>query len=429
MLKYLDGHRDVDLDALRDIDLDAIGSRTTMKQELFMEGLDRLSLQTAAINGLLAFDVPAAKDLYLRMPPLVVERLGCEDALVPSAFSYYQLLEKIIQSGFSPEERRAGRHVALLADQVRAMTSPVQLPRMARLLRAVSLTPDELGFLIAQYADVMAHMDADDRSFSASLQEVVKEVTGLISFAASQKVATPPLAAAYRAYLRNGLKGERCAVIPGQHALERWLLPSETSDPELTTPAGDQEPAKTSGKLNFDPLSDSAAAKDFKRSVLELLGMLEKTDAANDSVAGSRDPDEGKKQREAQFDRLVQFIDDMQAAPGEDDERYLLRKGQAFAFAILVLPPGPRSEKLMLRYVDFLNSVANSSSLLAWLPALRGLLVDSPSFEPESKKRMLNLLVQSASPALRLYARLQLMSPPQASRREPGKDNKAAPER
>ena len=72
MLKYLDGHRDVDLDALRDIDLDAIGSRTTMKQELFMEGLDRLSLQTAAINGLLAFDVPAAKDLYLRMPPLVV---------------------------------------------------------------------------------------------------------------------------------------------------------------------------------------------------------------------------------------------------------------------------------------------------------------------------------------------------------------------
>jgi hypothetical protein len=418
-------------DGRRDVDLDAIGSRTFMQRDLFRVGIDRLSLQTAAINGLLTFDVPAAKDLYLRMPPLVVERLGCEDALVPSPGAYYTMLEKIIQSGFSPEERRAGRHVALLADQIRAMTSQVQLARMSKLLRSVSLTPDELGFLIAQYTDVLAHMGADDRSFSASLADLVKEVPGLVSFAASQGIPSSPLAAAYRDYLRKGFKGERCPVIAGQHALELYLVPSEIRDPDgdQPSPVGDQEPGKTSGKLNFDPLSDSAATKDFMRSVLELAGLLETTETARDSSAGNRDPDEGKKQREAQFDRLVQYLDDMQALPGEDDEHYLLRKGHAFSWTIATLPPGPQSKKLIGRYVDFLNSAANSPSLLAWLPPLGALLEDPHFARTESKKRMLNMLTGSGAPALGLYARLQLMSENQASPHEPGKDSKPAPER
>src|SRR5260370_5069087 len=198
-------------DGHRHSDLEAIGSRTSMQREIFREKMDRLSLQTAAIAGVFTFDVPTAKDLYLRMPPLEVERLSCDDALIPEPGAYYELLGKIVRSGFSPEERRAQRHVELLYEKIRAMTSPLELEPMSAVLRTASLTPGDLSFLIAQYSYILANMDPDDRSFSASFVRVAGEIYSLIDFVRSQKISPGPLVAAYRTYLINGLTGERCA--------------------------------------------------------------------------------------------------------------------------------------------------------------------------------------------------------------------------
>jgi hypothetical protein len=414
---------------IHDVDFEKfLGSRTLIQSEMSREKVDRLSLQAAAINALLAFDVSAAKELYLRMPPLAVERLSCDDALVPDPSQYYELLGKIVQSGFSPEERRAGRHVVFLRDQIQAMTSPMQLEPMSRLLRSASLTREDYGSLIAQYTDVLDHMDADDRSFTVSLAGFEDEMLNLVKFAVPRKTVCGPLVAAYRSYLSKGFTGERCTFIPGQDFGQRLairhfnaIFGNDHSGSAALAPllTDDLRPAKVLGDTKFEPLDDSPEAQDFVRTIAKL---TEEQNTRDDS-------DEGKKQQEEQFDRLVRFLDDMQALPGEDDEHYLLRKGEAFSFTLSTLPPGPKSKKLIGPYVDFLNSAANSSSLLTWLPALRGLLVDSPSFEPESKKRMLNVLAQSGSPALKLYARLQLMSENHAPPREPEKDNKLAPER
>src|SRR5260370_22297382 len=145
------------------------------------------------------------------MAPLEVERLSCDDALIPEPGAYYELLGKIVRSGFSPEERRAQRHVELLYEKIRAMTSRLELEPMSAVLRTAWLTPGDLSFLIAQYSYILANMDPDDRSFSASFVRVAGEIYSLIDFVRSQKISPGPLVAAYRTYLINGLTGERSA--------------------------------------------------------------------------------------------------------------------------------------------------------------------------------------------------------------------------
>src|SRR5260370_26796718 len=178
------------------------------------------------------------------------------------------------------------------------MTSPLELEPMSAVLRTASLTPGDLSFLIAQYSYILANMDPDDRSFSASFVRVAGEIYSLIDFVRSQKISPGPLVAAYRTYLINGLTGERSAYTV-ENSVEVDLMRrlteeiSNEANASLAPLPMDLKPARILGKPNFEllPLSNSLSAKDFVRSVVELAGLMRTVSAETPDTSHASDED------------------------------------------------------------------------------------------------------------------------------------------
>ena len=174
-------------------------------------GFARHALEVRATRALLKLDPRRGTQAFLRMQPPQFPFLQCKDALNWRPGEYYDLVREVFEKGFTTDEKRDGKHVAMLEDQVRALTSPFQLYPLTRLLVNASLEERQFKRLVAVYGTALKTLAPDDRSFTSGTgHDFTQAIYDLIARCRRSGLSSTPLLDAYRTYLERGLTGKRC---------------------------------------------------------------------------------------------------------------------------------------------------------------------------------------------------------------------------
>jgi len=381
--------------------LSVIGTRAQLQESLQEEELDRLSLESGAVAGMLKIDPGTAKELFLRMPSPSPNRPSCADLFVEDPSPYYDLLGEIVRVAFSDQEKKEGKHVELLSTKIQEMNSALELGPMSNVLRSIPLSMDERSFLTSELATTFGNIDLDDRSFSSSLLQTDERVHSLIPVSGSLGGTTGALAAAYRSYLARGFSEARCADTVQNDGNTKKIV--DRFNDEFAKDGDSRLRRFEIADLKPERVLSEPEITRFTPSVDELIQKIFDM-ILPDNEDGEADR---KSVRAAKLDDILRMFEEMEPAVGEDQDSYLMRKGLAFTGVIGSIPPCPERDKLLSRYVDFLNSAADSSEdLVVWIGPLR-VLLDAVDADHAAKRSLLESLRHSPQAAVSFYARLE----------------------
>ena len=174
------------------------------------QDLDAMSLRLRAIEALLPLDAQKARDLFLQTPPPKTPRLKCDDFLIYDVGRFYDTLGSIARQSFTAQEIQAGEPFRLLERFAGAITSPVQVAPVARMLAAASVKDADFRALVNSFAEALGKISGDDRSFAYSMT-AGKQILALVEESKRRQLSPLPLLEAYRLYLVNNLSAARCA--------------------------------------------------------------------------------------------------------------------------------------------------------------------------------------------------------------------------
>lgn len=139
--------------------------------------LDVVSLQSRAAMDMLAVDKAKARELFLGIVRPALPALNCDDPLVYDVSDYYQTLGAILNGTFTAGERAKEEHVNFLLDYVGQAAAPAQLAPLARAIKSAAVTPEQREILWNRFNGLLESMTPDDRSFSAALPDISREMT------------------------------------------------------------------------------------------------------------------------------------------------------------------------------------------------------------------------------------------------------------
>lgn len=174
-------------------------------------GLAGHALEVRAARGLLKLDPRRGTQTFLRMQTPRFPPLQCKDSLNWRPGEYYDLVREVFEQGFTANEKRDGKHVAMLEDQMRALITPFQLDPLTRLLVNARVEDVHYQRLVAVYATALKTLAPDDRSFtSGSRHGFTQAIYDLMARCRRSNLSPVSVLDAYRTYLERGLSGKRC---------------------------------------------------------------------------------------------------------------------------------------------------------------------------------------------------------------------------
>ncbi len=174
----------------------------------FSLGYDTLSLRARALSALLRVDVKKARQLFPQFGrPTAVST--CADDLVADLAPWYRAAGDYLQMALTAKEREAEEPVRFILGVVSALQSAPELEAVHYLLERVQLGPSQQSLIAAAYAARLDSIAVDDRSFSATLEQVAFTVASMAS--ANPGGPIDELRRGVRSYLVHHLSGKRCA--------------------------------------------------------------------------------------------------------------------------------------------------------------------------------------------------------------------------
>jgi hypothetical protein len=375
----------------------------------FDQRLDRLTLQSRAVKEMMKLDRPKGLEMFQSIIFPALDPRSCRDALIDDVSEYYETLTLVVNSAFSPADRRSGSHLKLLSSAIAGMTSPVQVGPLAKALYSVSLDDGEIGFLAASFAGALERLPSDDRSLSATLSSTATEVGELIQRLKAGAAMPNTVSSAYRQWLVRGYKGKRCSDNLGEHDP---LNPSiETFNKVLASDADPNLAPIRTAEMERGPLGDPADTgpffedSEFVRAFqqfTELLvgpgnGLLHErlSDSEKDSIPWR-----------VQFDDFLRRVDESTPAAGEPEDLYFYRTAALLTALAGSAPPGADWEKAIRHLVQFLDtSNMRQESILGWYAQLQRTATAVRELRSvEQYGTFLGLLELSGDPVLDVFA-------------------------
>lgn len=346
-----------------------------------------------------------AREMFSEMQKPGVRRLECADAYVDDVAAYYRTAGSIVQAAFSPEERKHEEEITFVATLLNAIASPVQIGPAAQLIASLSLSPQQLRFLLAAFSESLVRLQGDDRSFAGSLNITDQEMQTLLE-AAKIRGQDGPLLASYRQYLLQNFNGPRCAESVEQPWLQQLTsnvidnLNRRVAGTDVPAIApGDIKPASIGGRASIETTFGDEQGKHFQNSFNTLM-----------FGADSRSLTEAQKNTmewKRQYAEFVGEIDGIKPLPGEAEIHFFERKGGALAGALAVVPAGPERDGVLSRYVAFLRqSNVQAESPVDWHAQVESLASLTRSLNLAEYEKMLEVFEQSGHPVLNLYVKL-----------------------
>lgn len=138
--------------------------------------LDALSLQSRAVRDMLPIDSAKARELFQEIPRPALPPLTCYDPLFYDVSDFYQTLGAVVQSAFTPQERKKEEDLNFLLDYMGQVSSPAQLAPVARLIKSASVSSQQRDILWTKFYGLLESMQPDGRSFSAALDDIKSEI-------------------------------------------------------------------------------------------------------------------------------------------------------------------------------------------------------------------------------------------------------------
>ena len=370
--------------------------------------LDALSLQSRAVEAMLALDKKAAREMFAQMLRTPFERLSCEATLVPDTAPYHEVSTRIVQDTFSGDERTKGRHAEFVVGLIDRISSHVELGPAAQTIAAMEWTPGQFEIVAGAFLSKLQSLSPDDRSFVSGVRNLDQAI-GQLVFRARQNQAHPErIAEAYRSYLVANLAAPRCADNMGVRAsavagdvdvfgdaIRGELAPlsaSETRSKKIEAAAKlehywESESAKSvfeqcmklrSG-ADGQTLSEAArSTREWKRELADFLGVLE-----NWSVGDEKSEADYYHQRAIVYEALLELT-----------------------------PPGEQRNRVLNGYINFMvSSNLQQQSPVEWYWHAHSTLHRIRPTQPAEGRRILEAFAASGSLILTLEAMLDRLAP------------------
>ena len=356
--------------------------RRVVKQILAHQGLDRLTLQTAAIEAMLPLDPIGARAAFDRISYPDPGTLGCAAGLVPDVSSYFSAAGSIAARAFTPEQKKRHEDVEFLRGVILRVTSPVQIGPAAKL---AARNKADLSPALAQR---LTAISGDDRAFSHSLLRDTALVLDL------------DIPHAWRAYLVSNLSGPRCSesvdekhhfVADQAAVLQSFRL--RAANVQGVAPIEPEEvvPGRIEGGVADEPVERSAADQSY---------FLEWVALANDQ--------QNTEDATAKIDAIVNRIEDLKPVDGEDSLELTWRKCGSLGGLLTVLKPGPNYDRVMGRYLTLLRvSELPPERLPEWYSLLQTVIHLGKG--ETGDRTVVQAMEQTGHPLLALVARLERM--------------------
>jgi hypothetical protein len=385
----------------------------------FQLDLDRLSLESRAVNEVSRLDPARALIMFEEMRLPTLSPLGCEESLAYDPSVYYRTLENVARNSFTSKQRANGRRLAWLDAYLSNLQSHSQVAPVARLLAESDLSAAELEETTTRFASSLQQLGGDERSLAAATVDsgesnLLGAMAHLVATLRAKKVPAAPLVAALREYLVSNFRtvscGEAIADKPG-----RSIPPaiSEFNDSfraalqeSQLSPILDEEikGAKISGKAVYYPLWQTEESKHLLEGV-QRLRFGERVD--NPLTQAERSTSEWSTQ-------ATEFITHLNSWNGNDEpesdffhEKCILYQ----TFIELITTPQDRSNALSAFLAFMEQNSFQQASRIEWFWHAKSLLAGYRA--PDYHQQVLRTFLSSRDTILSLYARVEIYAPSQ----------------
>src|SRR5262249_27903637 len=255
---------------------------------------------------------------------------------------YYAVLTGVINNVYSPKERQREEHLLSAQLAIHAITSPVEVGPVAKMIGALRLARAEAELLVTKFAAVLEKISDDDRAFTSSLYETDAAMQALLKNSAE---ASEALAGAYRRYLVANLSGRRCS----ESADPKWFtakLEAELAD-RFKLSAEERRPAKVEGSADLGPIYDDPETKRMQAKSQRLMfGGREQ---------GLSDAQKNTPEWRAELLDYVNAIENWKPALAKSELEVFVLKEGFLSSIIWIAPPGPDRDRLIGRFVASLK--------------------------------------------------------------------------
>lgn len=387
---------------------DSVPTRTFRANDL-----ETLTLQTHAVESLLAIDAGVAlrldEQINLNMPVLS----SCSDVNTPDISAYYRTAAVIFEHGFSPKQKEEEADIDFLKQRVAAMVSPSQVADVFRLVLKAKTSREQKAMLLATFAGALEHVSGPDRDYGATERNLVPLPAENLP---DMTVVMPSL----RAYIVRQSSQRRCADnIPAAGNLPKAAIQFNALAAALD-PAGEQykaitlnevKPAADDGTYSSQLLWQSPQSR-------QLLAALQWLHHGNRGIPGNLK--EWTLEERSTDEWLTHYRDTLKLLDAwkVEDEKFAVASfcmlTDAYDDLAILAPPGPIRERAMSSYLAFLEQrYADIEIHNLWFTQFRQMLYHARfSKDAREKQWILNSLVRSSNPVIALYAKLEMVLGP-----------------
>jgi hypothetical protein len=386
--------------------------------------LDAMSLRLRAIEALLPLDAKKARDLFLEMPPPKTPRLTCDGFLIYDVGRFYDTLGSVARQAYTAQEVQAGEPIRLMERLAGAITSPVQVAPVARVLAAASVKDADFGALTATFAEALGKISGDDRSFAYSLT-AARQILALVEESKRRQLSPLPLLEAYRLYLIDNLSAARCAD-------DSSMMGSTSSFGFVSGQAIDQEAQDTVAFFNqrlrtapLQPIREEESTPSRLEGVATGLRTCEDAECRaiaaqyRGLVLGENGSPytPGQKYTPAWRGKVRELLAALsrwaESAPGTRPtaaDHFRMKSG-AYGDLLNLVFDGPDREPVTRAMLDYLkqNPYQRENRMEWFLPV--NALIGRVAMDPVGKGRVAEVLGKVDDPTITLYENLETVAP------------------
>jgi hypothetical protein len=173
--------------------------------------LDRLSLQTRAVQLLLSADPPRALELFRRIPRPSPPPAACGQVLFPLPGGYYLTMLGVLEKSYSAGQRKAGDDLRDRLSWAAALQSPTEFGFALQVFALSSQEEDHRSMGMIALIGRLRQMQTDWPTFTATAAQTIRDAGVLADRYAQSGGERAVVWDALRAYLLRHLAGPRCA--------------------------------------------------------------------------------------------------------------------------------------------------------------------------------------------------------------------------
>lgn len=387
----------------------AVDSRLGYQAQAFRLGLDSLSLQSRAIRALIPLNKQRARQLFDEVKPKL-DRLDCENSLAYDLDSFFDTIQVIAQTGFSPEETQRGEHIYFVENYISKINSSNQIRPAIKVLLSLKTTDLELARLGRAFSAALAKVATDDRAFSAPWNSTMNSIDDLVSKFHNRGLPGDEIIESYRTYLINQLTGQRCTetvTAKEQKTLEAGLV-THFNDKlrslayKNISPISEDEikPGRREGSVRDDVYWTSAKSK----IILSAMRRLRFKSMGNEFNAQEKESPEWQ----SQLSELMRALASWGPSDEKSEEDYFHQKCVIYDALINSIPAdnqyGGLRDELLRDFTSLLSgSPLQKAKPAEWFLHAKILIDKANAATPRERDKLIPLIYNSRSTILHLY--------------------------